>query len=37
MAEYGVLRVPVRSYSRFSCTNYKLVRNRRLREGLRFF
>lgn len=31
MAEYGVLRVPVRSYSRFSCTNYKLVRNQRVK------
>lgn len=29
MAEYGGLRVPTRSYSRFSCNNYKVVRKQR--------
>lgn len=37
MAEYGVLRVPVRSYSRFSCTNYKLVRNQRDKGRVKVF
>lgn len=28
MAVHGGLRVPARSYSRFSCKNYKVVRKR---------
>lgn len=34
MARYGSLKVPTRTYSRFSCENYKVVRNQREMGGI---
>lgn len=34
MAEYGGLQVPARSYSRFSCKSYKVVRDEGGRGGI---